>query len=481
MIQPSLNRQGRCMCWHPRFDVDDFARVFLPDQLRCRIVVLDTAGNPVTSFGRYGNVDDRGEGVPLADPRTVMVSDRAVYVGDMSNNRIARAELRYRAQAGCAVTLAGPAPTPSPAARTVRDEVAAVSSSLARRIDWTSLSGEADEIRGAVCRAAVAAGDLAPLEAYLKSQSRAARLAAVWALYGEKRGRSLLRRALEDDDELVRVAAADALLAAGDASGAAAIFEGASSKDPDVNKLAETVVLKKLVVWDPAHPQAGRLEPGKCYVARHPLGAGGVKALAELLVRLTRKDTRPEVKRARYWFMREKSIYLLALCGRTEAVPALLTCLRLEKKNPWGRNRNRLIGAMGLYRVREAVPDVLEFLARGRGSFILRDQGDRAEIRAAIALERIADPRSVAPIIALLDSPKAEVRQLSRRVLSRMFDPKIPADRCLVPSSAKLARVRVDKLPEPKALREAWRAFWKANAAKYPWNPKRPILSRIDG
>ncbi len=478
MIQPALGRQGRCMCWHPRFDLDDFGRVFLPDQLRCRAVVLDANGNRITAFGRYGNVDDRAPGIPLADPRTVMVSDRAIYIGDMSNNRIVRAELRYRTAKSCSIMLAESAEKLSAAVEAVRQEVIGISPDLARAIDWFSLPRNQGEARAQVCRRAASGGHFEIPKAYLKSGSRAVRLAAVWSLYGvcKEQGKSLLRDALADRDQLVRLAAADALLADGDASGVAEVFKGARSADPDVFKLAETVVLKKLVVWDAAHAQAGLVEPRKCYVPRHKMTANDVKVLGEMLLDLTRKDTRPEVKRAQYWFLREKTIYLLALSKRPEAVEPLLTSLRLEKKNAWGRNRNRLIGAMGLYRVREAVPDLLSFLARGRGSFILRDQGDRAEVRAAIALERIADPKSVGPLIELLASRKKDVRELSRRTLSRIFEPKTPVDRCLVPKGKKLEAVRIDKLPEPAAFRDAWRAFWKTNARKYPFDPDRERL-----
>ncbi|MHC4917746.1 MAG: NHL repeat-containing protein, partial [Planctomycetota bacterium] len=189
MIQPALGRGGYCMCWHPRFDVDGYARVFVPDQLRCRVVVLDTNGNEITSIGRYGNVDDRGPGVPLADPRTVMVTDRTAYIGDMSNNRVARAELRYARTASCPVVLETE-PDPLPAAvLAVRDEVAGLSPRLARTVDWRVLaddlgeaSGKQEAVRAAACRAAGRAGDVAVLGALIKSKSGRVRLAAVWSL-----------------------------------------------------------------------------------------------------------------------------------------------------------------------------------------------------------------------------------------------------------------------------------------------------------
>ncbi len=485
MIQPALGRGNYCNCWTPRFDIDDFARVFLPDQLRCRIVVLDSNGNVITTIGRYGNVDDRGPGVPLADPRTVMVSRRAVYIGDMTNGRIARAKLRYRASLSCSVEVAAELDPLAPAVLAVRREVAGLSPRAEREIDWRKLAadlgkraGDPDEVRAAVCRAS---RDVALLGEYMRSKSGKLRLAVVWALYGGvggEGGKLLLRKALVDRSELVRVAAADVLLGLGDTSGLAEIFRGARSHDPDVYKLAETAVLKKLLVWDEFRPQARLLEPRKCHVPRYAMGQAEVKVLGSLLVQLTTKDTRPSVKIAQHWFLREKTIYLLALSGQPEAVTPLLTALRLEKSNQWGRNRNRLIAALGLYRAREAVPDILEFLERGRGSALLRDRGDKAELQAATALERIADPESVSPIIKLLASAKPEVRTLSHRTLSRMFDPQTPDDRRLMPRGGKLVRVRVDELPEPAALHAAWGAFWKTNAENYDWSPKGPPLRR---
>ncbi len=488
MIQPALGREGYCMCWHPRFDVDGYARVFVPDQLRCRIVVLDTNGNQITSIGRYGNPDDRGPEVPLADPRTVMVTDGAAYIGDMSNNRIARAELRCRLTRACAAVLEGKAEALPTAVTVVRDEVSGISPRLALEIDWRALAADLGEeaaeeeaVRASACRVAGRAGYTKVLEAWMRSKSVRVRLAAVWSLYGGgggEQGSSLLRGALADRDRKVRVAAADALLSAGDPSGIAEIFKGAASDDADVYKLAETAILKKLVVWDQFHPNAGLLEPGKYFTSRYPMGEAEVKALGPLLVHITRKDTRPGIKKAEHWFLREKSIYLLALSGRPEAAEPLLTALRLEKDNIWGRNRNRLIAAMGLLRVRRAVPDLVGYLARGRGNADLLERGDKAERQAATALVRIGDPKSVKGIVDLLDSAKPEVRELSRRTLSEMFDAEVPADRCLVPRGGKLLRVRVDELPAPGALKAAWQGFWKTDSDKYEWNPDGAQLRR---
>ena len=106
MIQPALARSDKspycCQCWAARFDLDGFDRVFLPDQLRCAVEVLDANGNVLTRLGGYGNADDPG--VALADPRSVMVTDQAAYIGDAANGRVLRVELGYRAKAGAPST-----------------------------------------------------------------------------------------------------------------------------------------------------------------------------------------------------------------------------------------------------------------------------------------------------------------------------------------------------------------------------------------
>jgi hypothetical protein len=110
-----------CNCENIRFDVDDFGRVWYPDLGRFRVVVLDTNGNEITHFGRYGNADD---GV-VASPNTpnpspaarggetghlafawlvgVGATDRYVYTADSLARRVLRAKLTYAAEETCAL------------------------------------------------------------------------------------------------------------------------------------------------------------------------------------------------------------------------------------------------------------------------------------------------------------------------------------------------------------------------------------------
>jgi len=92
-MHPGHNR--RCHCTASEFDVDDYGRVFYPDQGRFCVVVLDPHGNEITRFGRYGNQDDAQEGTAIAWTVGLGVSDRYVYVADAFNRQVLRCALEY--------------------------------------------------------------------------------------------------------------------------------------------------------------------------------------------------------------------------------------------------------------------------------------------------------------------------------------------------------------------------------------------------
>ncbi|HOX05273.1 MAG TPA: hypothetical protein PK280_02635 [Planctomycetota bacterium] len=94
-----------CMCEGGGFDVDAYGRVFFPNLGLFRAEVLDTAGNPIATFGKYGNQDDGAKGsgakkpeVPLAWPLTVAVSETHAYVADTVSRRVARVKLAFAAE-----------------------------------------------------------------------------------------------------------------------------------------------------------------------------------------------------------------------------------------------------------------------------------------------------------------------------------------------------------------------------------------------
>ncbi|MFH0920693.1 MAG: FlgD immunoglobulin-like domain containing protein [Fibrobacterota bacterium] len=85
-----------CTCFNPRFDMDKFGRLFLPDFAHFRVNVLDNEGNKIYHFGNYGNMD--AQGLSYAWPAYLAVTDKAVYVSDMVNRRVVRALIDYQTQ-----------------------------------------------------------------------------------------------------------------------------------------------------------------------------------------------------------------------------------------------------------------------------------------------------------------------------------------------------------------------------------------------
>jgi hypothetical protein len=97
---------GACACTKPRFDVDGFGRLYIPNGITFSVSVRDNADNEIVRFGGYGNLDCQGPGskeprpeVPLGWPVTAGASDRFIYVGDCLNHRVVRVDRHYAAQA----------------------------------------------------------------------------------------------------------------------------------------------------------------------------------------------------------------------------------------------------------------------------------------------------------------------------------------------------------------------------------------------
>jgi len=83
----------------PRFGVDEYGRIYYPTGPLARVSVIDNEGNPVLSFGTYGNRDSmgglKGDLVPTKDapmilPNSVDATDDYIYVSDMVNIRLLR-------------------------------------------------------------------------------------------------------------------------------------------------------------------------------------------------------------------------------------------------------------------------------------------------------------------------------------------------------------------------------------------------------
>jgi hypothetical protein len=101
---------GSCICCKPRFDVDDFGRLYIPNALTFSVAIVDNAGNPITRFGQYGNFDAKGPqsaepkpAVPLGWPTGIGVSGDHLYVGDVLNHRVVQVELTHTLSETCAV------------------------------------------------------------------------------------------------------------------------------------------------------------------------------------------------------------------------------------------------------------------------------------------------------------------------------------------------------------------------------------------
>ncbi|MFW6107702.1 MAG: hypothetical protein ACOC70_00750 [bacterium] len=99
-----------CSCWTGRFAMDRHERLFVPDVFRFSVGVVDKAGNEITRFGEYGNVDSAGPAsaipepaIPVAWCNAVAVGGGKLYVADRINRRIAVLGLTYAAEKTCAV------------------------------------------------------------------------------------------------------------------------------------------------------------------------------------------------------------------------------------------------------------------------------------------------------------------------------------------------------------------------------------------
>jgi hypothetical protein len=115
-----------CSCRSPRFDVDYYGRLFIPNAVTKEVSVVDNNDNLIMKFGQYGNVDSRGglpgpgtsiptPAFPLAYPVSAAASEDYLYVGDMNNWRMMRVRMDYAldnlpglTDKGSAVSLSGP-------------------------------------------------------------------------------------------------------------------------------------------------------------------------------------------------------------------------------------------------------------------------------------------------------------------------------------------------------------------------------------
>jgi hypothetical protein len=91
-----------CACRSPRFEVDPYGRIFIPNAITSKITVVDNNENLILQFGEYANVDSDGPGsavvtndVPLAWPVGVATSEDFIYITDMINDRLVQMRMNY--------------------------------------------------------------------------------------------------------------------------------------------------------------------------------------------------------------------------------------------------------------------------------------------------------------------------------------------------------------------------------------------------
>lgn len=105
------NAVGACACTKPRFDVDDYGRLYIPNALTFSVSMRDNADNEIVQFGGYGNFDCQGPkstepapAIPLGWPVTAGASDRFIYVGDALNHRVVRVDRKYALEVAVPLT-----------------------------------------------------------------------------------------------------------------------------------------------------------------------------------------------------------------------------------------------------------------------------------------------------------------------------------------------------------------------------------------
>ena len=106
-----------CVCRVPRFDLDRFGRLALPNAVTNSAWLYDNAGNLIAEVGRYGNFDSQyapaGAAdrvarlavpeIPLTWPTGAGFGARGLYVNDTYSRRVVRADWTYQAEASCPV------------------------------------------------------------------------------------------------------------------------------------------------------------------------------------------------------------------------------------------------------------------------------------------------------------------------------------------------------------------------------------------
>ncbi|MGQ9662819.1 MAG: hypothetical protein ACUVWX_10870 [Kiritimatiellia bacterium] len=106
-----------CVCRAPRFDLDRYGRLYIPNAIVNSVRIVDNTGNLICEFGQYGNFDsqyvpaERSGGLPLIPkpaipltwPTGAGVSEKAVYVLDTYSRRLVRCIIAAKVEQLCDV------------------------------------------------------------------------------------------------------------------------------------------------------------------------------------------------------------------------------------------------------------------------------------------------------------------------------------------------------------------------------------------
>jgi hypothetical protein len=110
-----------CVCRVPRFDLDRYGRLVIPNAMTNSVLLYDNAGNLILEFGQYGNfdsqfvnpfeADEKKKGkpaiavpeIPMAWPTGAGFGRDHIYVNDTYNRRAVRVDSVWKAEEICEV------------------------------------------------------------------------------------------------------------------------------------------------------------------------------------------------------------------------------------------------------------------------------------------------------------------------------------------------------------------------------------------
>ncbi len=109
-----------CVCRVPRFDLDRYGRLALPNAMTNSVLLYDNSGNLILEFGKYGNFDAQYSNpnttsgspskaasgqpeIPMAWPTGAGFTENHIYVMDTYNRRAMRVDLTWKAEKICGV------------------------------------------------------------------------------------------------------------------------------------------------------------------------------------------------------------------------------------------------------------------------------------------------------------------------------------------------------------------------------------------